>query len=153
MFSLFTSTDWSDREDEWEDYVDVTDDQPGYKVVEDSASNGVFTLQVEMDLDDDESPYDYDNDGDKDDFTGLVSVRGEYDDNGVLTSSTTEYYMEFNSENSVTYSSNIHRGGPTPALSDMVVPIAVGIVSFPVAFILGFFVGKRKPKATEISAT
>jgi len=153
MFNLFTSTDWSDREDEWDDYVDGIDDQTGYKVTEDSASNGVFTLQSEMDVSDDDSFIDYDDDGDYDDYTGRLSVRGEYDSNGVLTSSTAEYYIEFNSENSVTYSSNVYRGGPSPASSDMLIYVAIGVASFVVAFILGFFVGKRIPKATEISAT
>jgi hypothetical protein len=153
MFSLFTSTDWSDREDEWDDYVDGIDDQTGYKVTEDSASNGVFTLQSEMDVSDDESYIDYDEDGDYDDYTGQLSVRGEYDSNGVLTSSTAEYYMEFDSENSVTYSSKVYRGSLSLASSDMLIYVAIGVVSFVVAFILGFFVGKRIPKATEISAT
>jgi len=153
MFSLFTSTDWSDREDEWDDYVDGIDDQTGYKVTEDSASNGVFTLQSEMDVSDDDSYMDYDDDGDYDDYTGQLSVRGEYDSNGVLTSSTAEYYMEFDSENNVTYSSKVYRGSLSLASSDMLIYVAIGVVSFVVAFILGFFVGKRIPKATEISST
>jgi len=153
MFNLFTSTDWSDREDEWDDYVDGIDDQTGYKVTEDSASNGVFTLQSEMDVSDDDSYMDYDDDGDYDDYTGQLSVRGEYDSNGVLTSSTAEYYMEFDSENNVTYSSKVYRGSLSLASSDMLIYVAIGVVSFVVAFILGFFVGKRIPKATEISST
>ena len=154
MFNLFTSTDWNDREDEWDDFVDEIDDQTGYKVTEDSASNGVFTLQSEMDVSDDESWVDYDDDGDFDDYTGRFSVRGEYDINGVLKSSTAEYYMEFDSENSVTYSSKVYRGGPSPASSDMLIYIAIGVASFVVAFFLGFFVGKgRMPKATGMSAT
>jgi len=154
MFNLFTSTDWSDREDEWDDYVEELDDQTGYKATEDSASKGVFTLQAEMDVSDDDSYVDYDDDGDYDDYTGRLSVRGEYDSNGVLKSSTAEYYMEFNSENSVTYSSKVYRGGPSLQSSDMLIYIAIGVASFVVALILGFFVGKsRMPKATGISAT
>jgi hypothetical protein len=153
MFNLFTSTDWSDREDEWNDYVDEIDDQTGYKVTEDSVSNGVFTLKSEMDVSDDESNIDYDDDGDYDDYTGWLSVRGEYDSNGVLKSSTAEYYMEFNSENSVTYSSKVYSGARAVS-SDMLIYTAIGVASFVVAFILGFFVGKgRMPKATGIPAT
>ncbi len=106
-----------------------------------------------MDVSDDESYIDYDDDGDYDDYTGRLSVRGEYDSNGVLKSSTAEYYMEFNSENSVTYSSKVYSGGPSLVSSDMLIYIAIGVASFVVAFILGFFVGKRMPKATGISAT
>jgi len=102
----------------------------------------------------DDSYVDYDDDGDHDDYTGRVSVRGAYDSNGVLKSSTAEYYMEFNSENSFTYSSKVYRGGPSLLSSDMLIYIAIGVASFVVALILGFFVGKsRMPKATGISAT
>ncbi len=62
--------------------------------------------------------------------------------------------MEFNSENSVTYSSKVYSGGPSLVSSDMLIYIAIGVASFVVAFILGFFVGKGgMPKATGIPAT
>lgn len=153
FFNLFTSTDWDDREDEWKDFVDSIDDQPGYRITDDSASNGVFTLRAEMDVDDDESWIDYDGDDDYDGYTGWESLKGDYDNKGVLKSSSYETYMEFNERNSVKYSYKVYRGALPVALREILIYIAIGVVCSVVAFILGFFVGKRRmPKATGISA-
>ena len=151
MFNLFTSTDWDDRQDEWDDMVDDIDDQKGYRVTDDSASNGVFTLYAEMDVSDDDSYIDYDGDGDKDGYTGWLSVRGEYDGNGVLKSSTAEMYMEFNKYNRVTYSYKVYRGGKPLLSSETFLYIGAGIAVFVVAFVSGLFVAKhrRLPEAIE----
>jgi len=155
FFNFFTSTDWDEWKDEWKDFVEGIGDQKGYRVREDSASNGVFGIRAEMDVDDDEpSAIDYDGDGDKDGYTGWFSLKGEYDNKGVLKSSVSESYMEFNKRNSVTHSFKIYRGIFSPLPREMFVYTAVVIASFVVAFVLGFFLGKRKtPKATSISTT
>lgn len=151
MFNLFTSTDWDDREDEWKVMVDDVDDQTGYRVTDDSASNGVFTLYAEMDVSDDDSYIDYDSDGDNDEYTGWFSVRGEYDGNGVLKSSNAEMYMEFNKGNRVTYSYTVYSGGKPLLSSETFLYIGAGIAVFVVAFVSGFFVAKhrRLPEAIE----
>jgi len=146
FFNLFTSTDWSDREDEWEDFIDKIDDQEGYKVKEDSASNGAFSLQVELDVDDDDTiAIDYDGDGDKDGYTGWWTFKGEYDETGVLKASSWESYMEFDRRNSVTSSLNIYRGGSSALVPrEIFIYIALIAVSFSAAFVSGFFFGKHK---------
>jgi len=151
-FNLFTSTDWDERGDEWEDFVEDIDGQEGHKVDYESASNGVFALSGEMDISEEESYMDYDGDGDDDDYTGWFSVRGEYDSKGALESSKVEYYMEFNTRNSVTHSIKTYRKGLSLLPNDMLNLIVIAAASFVIALITGFFLGKRrKPKATETS--
>jgi hypothetical protein len=159
IFNLFTSTDWSDREDEWDDFIEKIDDQEGYKVEEDSASNGVFSLRVELDVDDDHATaIDYDGDGKREGYTGWWTFRGEYDDKGVLKASSWESYMEFDRRNSVKSSFNVYRGPPAMLPREMFIYVALVVVSFGVAFVSGFFLGKRRVSkeagvpATDVSA-
>jgi hypothetical protein len=153
FFNLFTSTDWSEREDEWEDLVKQLDDQENYKVKEDSASNGVFSFQLELDVDDnDVAAIDFDGDGDQDGYTGWWTLKVEYDDKGVLKASNWESYIEFDRRNSIKHTLNVYRGGLSAILPrEMFIYVALVIVSFGISFVSGFFLGKRKmPK--EVSA-
>jgi len=153
-FNLFTSTDWDDREDEWKSYVDGVDDQKGYRVTEDSASNGVFILKAEIDVSRDDSNIDYDDDGDNDAYKGWLSVKGEYDSRGVLKSNVAETYRKFNDRNSITYSEKVDSGGKPLISTETLLYIDSGIVVFIVAFVLGFFFAKqRRPKMQETPAT
>jgi len=156
FFNLFTSTDWSDREEEWEEFVEEIDKREGYKVTDDSALNGIFSLQIELDVDDDDATaIDYDGDGNREGYTGWWSIRGEYDSKGVLRSSSWETYMEFNKRNSIKSSLNVYRGtAPGMPSSEMIIYVTLAVVGLIVAFVLGFFVGKSKvPKAPSASAT
>lgn len=144
MFNLFTSTDWDDREDDWKYIIDEVDNQGGYRVTEESASNGVFTLHAEITVSDDDSDMDYDNDGDKDGYTGWFSMKGEYNDNGVLKSSNIETYIEFNKNNHITYSNIVYSGGRPLISSERFLYIGTSLAVFIVTFILGFFVGKHR---------
>jgi len=144
MFNLFTSTDWDDREDDWKYIVDEIDNREGYRVTEESASNGVFTLQAEITVSDDDSDMDYDNDGDKDSYTGWFSMKGEYSGNGVLKSSNIETYIEFNKNNHITYSNIVYSGSKPLISNERFVYIGTGLAVFIVAFILGFLVGKHR---------
>ena len=153
-FNLFTSTDWDERGDEWEELIDEMDDQEGYDVREDSASNGVFSLLADIDVDDDESTMDYDDDDDYDGYTGRLSLKGEYDEKGVLKSSIAEYYMEFNERNNIEYSYKVYSGAPSLLPSESFIYLVAVVASFVVAFVIGFLVGKgRKPRAVSVSET
>lgn len=144
MFNMFTSTDWDDCEDDWKYIVDEVDNREGYRVTEESASNGVFTLHAEITVSDDDSDMDYDNDGDKDSYTGWFSMKGEYNGNGVLKSSNIETYIEFNRNNRITYSNIVYSGGKPLISSERFLYIGAGLAVFIVAFISGFFVGKHR---------
>ena len=161
-FNWFTSTDWDDREDEWEDFVDEIDNSPGVTIKDDSALNGVFNLVAKFDVDESESHIDYDDDGDNDSYTGSLTMRGEYDSNGVLKSFNYDMTIKFNEENSAKTSYRISRGAPPLiSTSDIVMFALVGIVCFVVALLLGYFTGKRRaskvqpspPPPTKTSAT
>lgn len=142
--NLFTSTDWDEREDEWDDFIEYIDNRPGTTVKVDDAKNGAFKLEVELDVDDSESNIDYDNDGDRDGYTGWMKLYLEYDQNGVLKSYTYQVYKEFNPRNSQNLTYKMSLGGPSLISWDIIMYTIVGVVCFVVALILGYFVGKRK---------
>jgi len=144
LFNLFTSTDWDEWEDEWDDYVESVDNVKGYRVTEDTAANGVFTLRAEMDVSSSDSTMDYDNDGDKDGYTGWLTVRGEYDGNGVLKSESTETYMKFNDRNSLTSSYKLYSGSRPMISTEPMLLIGVGIVALVVGLLLGFLLWRRR---------
>ena len=161
-FNWFTSTDWDDREDEWKDFVDEIDNSPGVTIKDDSALNGVFNLVAKFDVDESESHIDYDDDGDNDSYTGSLTMRGEYDSNGVLKSFNYDMTIKFNDENSAKTSYRISRGAPPLiSTSDIVMFALVGIVCFVIALLLGYFIGKSRtskvqpspPSPTGTSAT
>jgi len=144
LFNLFTSTDWDERQTEWDDYVESIDDMRGYRVTEDTAANGVFTLRAEMDVSSLDSTIDYDDDGDKEGYTGWLTVRGEYDSNGVLKSEAMETYMKFNERNSLTNSYKLYSGSRSLISTEPMLLIGVGIVAVIVGFFLGFFLSRRR---------
>jgi len=149
-FNWFTSTDWDDREDEWKDFVDEIDNSPGVTIKDDSASNGVFNLVAKFDVDKSESHIDYDDDGDNDSYTGSLTIRGEYDSNGVLKSFNYDMTIKFNEENSAKTSYRISRGAPPLiSTSDIVMFALVGIVCFVVALLLGYFIGKGRASKVQ----
>jgi len=144
VFSLFTSTDWDERRIEWDTYVESIDNMKGYRVTEDTAANGVFTLRAEMDVSSSDSTVDYDDDGDKEGYTGWLTVRGEYDGNGVLKSESTETYMKFNERNSLTSSYKLYSGSRSLISTEPMLLIGGGLVAVIVAFFLGFFLSRRR---------
>lgn len=146
--NLFTSTDWDEREDDWDNFVNYIDSRPGTTVRVDDAKNGVFKLEVNLDVDDSESNIDYDNDGDYDSYTGWMKLYLEYDQNGVLKSYTYEVYREFNPRNSQKSTYKMSIGGPSLIPMDILIYLIIGVVCFAVALFLGYFIGKRRaPKA------
>jgi hypothetical protein len=142
----FITTEWDDRGDEWKDYVnrqkndDVT--------VRDTASEGVFTMNVEYDVPKARG-IDFDGDGTKDEYTGTMVVRVEYNGNGVLSSYTAETNIKFDDKNTFVASQTISTA--QPVLSGMVTYILIGAVCSVVALAIGFFIGKsRTPKTPKM---
>jgi len=150
LFNLFTSTDWDERQTEWDTYVESIDNEQGYRVTEENAASGVFTLRAEMDVSSsDHLAFDYD--GDKEGYTGWLTVRGEYDSNGVLKSEAMETYMKFNDRNSLTSSYKLYSGSRSLISTEPMLLISGGIVAVVVAFFLGFLLSRRRsaPMATS----
>jgi len=148
--SLFTTTEWDKRGDEWNEFVEQIDGYKGTTVTNSYASDGIFTVTGELDVSPSDSYIDYDGDGSHDGYTGTFSIRHEYDGNGVLSSSSMEVTMRFNYKNSLTSTYKIYRGPKTfmPAETTMYLAIGGLSVACVATFFIGFYIGKsRKPKA------
>ncbi len=150
--NLLVSTDWDKRGDEWKALVESEGkSNDGWSVKDKSSSNGAFTAIFDFDVTSAQSHTDFDGDGKPDSYTGSRTDSIAYDGNGVLSSYSTQVNKKFDSQNSVTTSMTVARGSPGLDLMTMLTYIAIGVVSFVVAFAIGFFIGKsRKPKTAAI---
>lgn len=154
--TLFTTTDWDKRGDEWDEYVEQINRYEGCTVTDSYASGGVFTVSGEIDVSDDDSYIDYDDDGDYDGYTGTFAIRSEYDKNGVLVSSSIQMEITFNYRNRMTSTYKIYRG-PKPLIpggTGTLTYILIGGISV-AACIITFFLGvyttkRRKPTVPTI---
>jgi hypothetical protein len=148
--SVFVTTDWNTRGDEWNDYVNAVKAVSGWMIKDYTGThgdtNGAFTLNVQFDVTDTNSRIDFDADGSNDAYTGTMSNSVQYDANGVLSSYSTQANVVFNQRNSATYSTSITRGGVSSLPSDTLMLVVVGVVAFIIALALGFFIGRgRRP--------
>jgi hypothetical protein len=145
---MFITTEWDDRGDEWKDYVNKLKKVDGVTVRDHTASEGVFTMNVEYDVPK-ASGIDFDGDGTRDEYTGTMVVRVEYNGNGVLSSYTAETNIKFDDKNTFVASQTISTA--QPVLSGMVMYILIGAVCSVVALAIGFFIGKsRTPKTPKM---
>jgi len=150
--SLFITTDWEKRGDEWKSYVDDLSSNEGWMVADYTKTEGVFTVNINLDVSNSQSTIDYDHDGDKDEYTGSMSTRVEYDSNGVLSSYSTVSNMVFNARNKLEYSSTVNRGGPALSLTTALTYAAVGVICFAVALVLGFLIGRSRPPKDKFTS-
>jgi len=152
--SIFTTTDWDDRGEEWDEFIDDIDDMEDYKVTDSSAKGGTFTADIEMDVPEENSNIDYDGDEYEDEYTGTMSYRIEYDSDGVLASSSTKSEIEFNRQNSLTSEYKIHRAGfEWSGVLPYILMAITGIVGLVAGFAIGFYKAKgRKPAAPPPTA-
>jgi len=148
----FITMDWEEREKEWRSYVKTNfESKTGYNIQSRTESNGVFALNVKLDVDDDDSTFDYDGDGDKDAYTGTITLKIEYNGDGVLSSYSMQSDIKFNDENTLSASMKAGKGQPSiiPGVSDILVYFLIIIIGI-VAFVIGFSVGKsRTPRMPE----
>jgi hypothetical protein len=150
--NLFITTDWEDRGDEWKSFVDDLSSTAGWMVADYTRTEGVFTLNINFDVSNSESTIDFDHDGDRDEYTGSMSTRVEYDSNGVLSSYSTVSNMVFNARNKLENSSTVNRGGPALSLTTALPYVAVGVICFAVALVLGFFIGRSRPPKDKFTS-
>ena len=150
--NLLVSTDWDKRGDEWKALVESEGkSNDGWSVKDRSSSNGAFTAIFDFDVTSAQSHTDFDGDGKTDSYTGSRTDNIAYDSNGVLSSYSTQVTKKFDSQNSVTTSMTMARGSPGLDLMTVLTYVAIGVVSFIVAFVIGFFIGNsRKPKTAAI---
>jgi hypothetical protein len=152
--SPFITTDWELRGNEWKDYIETNyANKPGYLIKSNTHSNGVFALDIELDVDQAHSEYDFNNDGTPDAYTGTLSMKIEYNSNGVLLSAYTQRDIQAGTKGSLTYSMNAGRG--QAALSGGLsgtLTYALAIVGVIVAFLVGFLVSMiMRPRKAAIS--
>jgi len=144
---LFITTDWEERGDEWKTYVDNNyGNKPGHQVQSRTQSNGVFTLDITFDVERDDSDIDWDGDDTRDAYTGSMSMRIEYDANGVLSSFVTQSKITFDPNNKAEATIKAGRGSASSLLGipmdilTYVLMVVIGIA----ALVVGFLVGRRK---------
>jgi hypothetical protein len=143
----FITTDWATRDDEWKAYVDALDEEygSGSTIKDSTQSSGTFTVNVEYDVSDAQSNIDFDSDGNNDKFEGTLSIRLQYDSNGVLQSYSSQMNRQFNPSNSYAETIEAGTGAPALALNNMVLYVIIGVVSFIVALAIGFMIGRMRP--------
>jgi hypothetical protein len=157
--SLFVTTDWDQHGTEWKNYITNNyGTKAGYLVQSHTESNGVFTVNINLDFDATHSEYDFNGDHINDAYTGTISMKIEYDSNGVLSSANVQQNMQTSSKGSITLSMDLGRGqasavsGPVGEILTFVLIIVAAIM----AFLIGLFVGKRTKaakKETPVSPT
>ena len=149
--ALFITTDWDQRGDEWKDYVKTNfENKPGYNVQSRTESDGVFTANINLDAAKSESTIDFDGDGNKDAYTGTVSIKVEYDSNGVLSSASYQSNLKFSDKDSESLSMNASRGQPFIGF-DVLMYILVVVIGI-LAFFAGLFLGRRSVASREMAS-
>lgn len=148
MPSMFITTDWEERGDEWKDYVDDLGDNKGWMIKDHTTSEGVFTVDIEVDVSDTDSRVDYDDDGDYDEYTGTVSATLKYDSNGVLSSFSTQTNAVFNKRNSITNSYKAYQGEAGLEWSE-ILPYMLMVIVGIIALVAGFAIGSRRAKGPK----
>jgi hypothetical protein len=139
--SPFITTDWELRADEWQTYVENNyANKPGHLIKTNTHSNGLFALDIDLDVDQEHSEYDFNNDGTSDAYTGTMSVKIEYDSNGVLSSASMKTNIDAGTKGSLDYSMSAGRGqaalgGGLPADTFTYTLAVTGVI---IAFIIGF---------------
>jgi hypothetical protein len=154
--SPFITTDWELRGIEWQTYVENNyGNKPGYLIKSNTHSNGLFALDIDLDVDQARSEYDFNNDGTPDAYTGTLSVKIEYDSNGILSSASMKSNIQAAGEKgSLDYSMSAGRGqaalgGGLPADTFTYTLAITGVI---IAFIIGFIVHMMMtPRKTAMS--
>jgi hypothetical protein len=143
--SPFITTDWELRADEWQTYVENNyANKPGHLIKTNTHSNGLFALDVDLDVDQQHSEYDFNNDGTADAYTGTMSAKIEYDNNGILSSASMKTNIDAGTKGSLDYSMSAGRGqaalgGGLPADMFTYALIIIGVI---MAFIVGLMFSK-----------
>jgi hypothetical protein len=143
--SPFITTDWELRANEWQTYVENNyANKPGHLIKSNTHSNGLFALDIDLDVDQGHSEYDFNNDGTPDAYTGTLTMKIEYDSNGVLSSASMKTNIDAGTKGSLDYSMSAGRGqaalgGGLPTDTFTYALIIIGVI---MAFIVGLMVSK-----------
>ena len=153
--SPFITTDWELRGNEWDAYVENNfGNKAGHLIKSNTHSNGVFAVDIELDVDQAHSEYDFNNDDTPDAYTGTLSMKIEYDSNGVLSSASTKRNIEAGTKGSLDYSMSAGRGQAAlgGGLSADTFTYALAIIGVATAFIVGFLVSMiMRPRRAAMS--